>query len=156
MGEISHQNGTLTLTATNVPAGEFVLWLFEAKLSATGTIINTATMNYGGQNLSASIDINVGTTSRLAVGENTDTNMEVKAYPNPSAGKVWVEIRLTEASPLTLQCFDMQGKAILMRELSEESSTHYAEIDMTTWTKGMYLLNAQSNSQSQSKKLMRE
>ena len=92
---------------------------------------------------------------RLASEEVQEIGMEVNAYPNPTSNKVTVEIKLREPSTLKLQLFNATGQALSNWDLSDETTMHRHEIDMSAYHEGLYLIQAQSKDSKLTKRVVK-
>ena len=81
--------------------------------------------------------------------------MEVSTYPNPTSKLLTVEVRLKEPSSLKLNLYNATGNSVTEWNLSEETTTHRKEIDMSVYKDGLYLLQAQSKDGKQSKRVVK-
>jgi hypothetical protein len=99
--------------------------------------------------------ISVPDATRLASGEDEDMLMEIKAYPNPTSKTLTVEVTLKEPSALKLQLFNAIGQAMSNWDLSEETTTHRTQIDMSVYHEGLYLIQAESKDGKQIKRVMK-
>ena len=96
------------------------------------------------------------TSGRLASGEEVaGMEMEVKTYPNPTSKLLMVEVKLAKPSSLKLQLYNATGNTLTEWSLSEESTIHRKEIDMSVYKDGLYLLQAQSKDGKQTKRVMK-
>ena len=96
------------------------------------------------------------TSGRLASGEEVEgMEMEVNAYPNPTSKLVTVEVKLSKPSSLNLQLFNATGNTLTEWNLSEESTIHRKEIDLSEYKDGLYLIQAQSKDGKQTKRVMK-
>ncbi len=104
----------------------------------------------------ATTSVKITTGSRLASEENeTEIGMEVQTYPNPTSKLLTVEVTLKEPSALKLQLYNATGNALKEWNLSEETTIHRKEIDMSVYKDGLYLLQAQSKDGKQTKRVMK-
>lgn len=66
--------------------------------------------------------------------DNLDVNLLIKAYPNPSTGVVFIEIK--EFRNLQYSIFDAIGKLVINGQFTNETT----EINLTSKPTGQYLL----------------
>ena len=93
---------------------------------------------------------------RLASGEEEEEiNMEVNTYPNPTGRMLTVEVTLKEPSALKLQLYNATGQALSNWDLSEETTTHRRQIDMSVYKDGLYLIQAESKDGKQTKRVVK-
>ena len=74
--------------------------------------------------------------STVAVME-TDLNISLKAFPNPTTENLTLQIGLTNYSSLSYSLYDLNGK-LLKNELINSMETH---INMNTFPSSVYFLN---------------
>jgi hypothetical protein len=99
--------------------------------------------------------INCGNT-RIASAEDAEPlEMEINAYPNPVSKTLTVEVRLKEAQPLQLKLFNGVGQASGTWQLTEPSTVHKTELNLSTLTGGVYLLEAQAGKQRAVKRVVK-
>ena len=84
---------------------------------------------------------------RLATDETEEIDMQLNAYPNPVSKTLSVEVTLKEPSKLSLQLYNATGQAMSTWDLTEETTSHRQEIDMSVYKDGLYLLQAQAGKQ---------
>lgn len=94
---------------------------------------------------------------RLASGEEEteEIGMEVNTYPNPAGKLLTVEVTLKEPSALKLQLYNATGQALSNWDLSEETTTHRKQIDMSVYKDGLYLIQAESKDGKLTKRVMK-
>lgn len=81
--------------------------------------------------------------------------MEVNTYPNPTSKHLTVEVKLAKSSTLKLQLYNATGNTLNEWELSEESTSHRKEIDLSVYKDGLYLIQAQSKDSKQTKRVVK-
>ena len=101
-----------------------------------------------------SVRVQVCSGTRIA-GEGEDIAMEVSTYPNPTSKMLTVEVTLKEPSALKLQLYNATGQALSNWDLSEETTTHRKQIDMSAYKDGLYLIQAESKDGKQTKRVMK-
>jgi hypothetical protein len=74
--------------------------------------------------------------SVVGVNEFPDINLSMNVYPNPSASILNLSIENIDVQSLSFQLFDVQGKEILNRKITQELST----IEVTNFANGNYFL----------------
>jgi hypothetical protein len=94
--------------------------------------------------------------TRIASAEDAEgIEMEINAYPNPVSKTLTVEVRLKEAQPLQLKLLNSIGQSNGSWQLSEPSTTHRTELDLSHLTGGIYLLEAQAGQQRAVKRVVK-
>jgi hypothetical protein len=81
--------------------------------------------------------------------------MSMNVAPNPSQGMMEVVINLSEASTLSLRLTDLMGREISTKHFEQADNQHRSKIDLTQHQVGMYLLTAQTNGKTISKKVLK-
>jgi hypothetical protein len=94
--------------------------------------------------------------TRLASAEDTEAvEMEINAYPNPVSKTLTVEVRFKEAQPLQLRMVNSVGQPSGEWNLSEPSTYHRTELNLSELTGGVYLLEAQAGKQRAVKRVVK-
>lgn len=87
------------------------------------------------------------TTITLDLADNTTI------FPNPTQGKLFVDLSTYQDKEVQLLLTDPSGKAYLMQQLPKDHSP-MIELDMSRWDNGFYILNIEAeNSQTKSEKI---
>ena len=142
----------LSRTVNTIAADGFVLYFFNANVTATGTLSTQATITNGA---SASVNLNASPSSaRLGTEENT-IQMSMNVAPNPSQGMVQVTVNLSEASTLSLRLTDLMGREMSVQHFEAVENNHTAKINLAQYQAGMYLLTAEANGKMISKKVLK-
>ena len=82
-------------------------------------------------------------------------NGAFSVYPNPSKGNFMLELRGVESDVYTIIVTDILGKDILVRTIDVKEFSK-ENIDISTFSKGTYLLNISNSTSSITKKLIVE
>lgn len=80
---------------------------------------------------------------------------ELVLSPNPTNGKVRVEVRLSESQAIEIQLNDMFGRTLENWKITEISDEHSLEIDLSQRVSGMYLIQAVANKERVVKKIVK-
>lgn len=117
----------------------------NAQTNRSGIYTVTGSAGNIGCTASATTSVNVNScpTAREAV-DIAESGMEIQIAPNPTQGKVSVEVRLAEAAALQVQVMDLSGRELIRRSLTEISPKHTFELDLSPQPSGTYLLVAES------------
>ena len=87
---------------------------------------------------------------RLASGEEAERQgLRLTLYPNPTQGKLVVEVQLDEAASVELDLLDMMGHGKHHWADSEKTIFHRVALDISMYAEGIYLLRAVSSNQKQ-------
>ncbi len=78
----------------------------------------------------------------------------INIYPNPGNNKVNVQIKSNTTTDLLLQIIDLKGNTIINKKLVSESFNGTDEIDVSNYTKGIYLFRLISDKNSITKKIV--
>ncbi|MEP7265702.1 MAG: CHRD domain-containing protein [Bacteroidota bacterium] len=164
---ITGQNGSviytmspaMTVVGNNASANSFwkssdatpFLALNSAQFSADSIyldITNSAFPNgeIRGQVLDGFVDYTVGINSDLS-------NSDLLIYPNPSAGKITISIPELEHSKAKIEIFDLLGRNIFTEEYINTGSSDL-QIDLSSLSKGNYILKVLNNNQFITKKIV--
>lgn len=75
-------------------------------------------------------------TNQVSKVSETQTQYDIKIFPNPSKNILNIEINSSEINSFDTEIYDLQGKMIFMRNHKANKST----INITSISKGIYLL----------------
>lgn len=78
----------------------------------------------------------------------------LKLYPNPTSDKVFIDLENSQDKPTQITLLDMQGKALQIIEASHLESK--AEMDVSNYASGIYLIEIKNNDQTFIEKLIVE
>jgi len=82
---------------------------------------------------------------------------DIKLYPNPASQQVGIEFYLVEDEKVTISITDLSGKRIAIYENQHAgSSTYNAELDISNFPTGLYLVTLTTSNYTQTEKLMVE
>jgi len=77
---------------------------------------------------------------------------EISIFPNPTKGKLWVEVsNIEDGDIIILKVFDLQGREIY----SNEKLSNY-DIDLSNYENGVYLLDIILNNEKSYWKIVKE
>lgn len=173
IGTISHSAGTVTGTIPSIASGEIKLIRFNVRVTGTvgQVIVNSAEISASSANDPNStpnngvvteddyddIDVRIVAvpSSRISASESVVGGVSVKTYPNPTVDRVTVEISGEEAAPAYLQLTDVNGRTVAEWSLSEETTTHKAEINVSKYNQGVYFLRSEMNGKVVTKKIIK-
>lgn len=125
--------------ASTVKAG-----IYSVTVTSPGACTGTATV---------SVKVKNCTSSRL--GTEGEIETELVLSPNPTNGKVRVEVRLSESQAIEIQLNDMFGRTLENWKITEISDEHSLEIDLSQRVSGMYLIQAVANKERVVKKIVK-
>ena len=90
---------------------------------------------------------------------NTDDKFEnlnrFNVYPNPTSGKVQLELELTETTPLMIKILDMQGRKIKV-DMVPNARSYQQTYDLSYLPKGVYLIQISTSQGQKTKKVILE
>ncbi len=72
---------------------------------------------------------------------------EVKLYPNPTNGKINVEVDLNRASSVVFTVYDLSGKMIIQTDRYCQAGVNLVQIQVSNLSPGLYILRGSSNQQ---------
>jgi predicted dienelactone hydrolase len=130
-----------TLTAVG-SAGTTYAWSNGATTAATtvstsGTYTVTVTKTATGCTATVSLSF-VGTNDSKAFAE-------IMLFPNPGTNAANLNLRLTEASAITITMTDAFGKVLLSQNSNTVSDTHQTELATENLAAGIYFITVQTN-----------
>jgi uncharacterized repeat protein (TIGR01451 family) len=173
IGSPVHSAGIVTGTIAMIPSGQTRLVRFNVRITGTVNqlIINGAEVSGSDQSDPDSTPGNgvvteddydvqdvriVGVpSSRLAAGEEATEGVVISTYPNPSVDKVTIEINSNEAGPAYIHMTDAMGRKVGSWNLTDDSTSHKAEINVSKFNSGTYIIRAEMNGKIVSKKIMK-
>ncbi|MCY7352962.1 MAG: T9SS type A sorting domain-containing protein, partial [Cytophagaceae bacterium] len=79
----------------------------------------------------------------------------VNAFPNPTNGRLIVEVSLETAQPLALRLTDLSGRAVSSYQSNQPSTRHVTELDLSEQTNGLYLLHLEAGGQHAVQKVVK-
>ena len=93
----------------------------------------------------------------LYIFTETIETMEVKIYPNPTKGKLIVEINSEEPIPeVNINIFTVSGQAILRHKTRHEESVSRTTIDLTPHKSGVYVMKIETTKHTSEWKIIKE
>ncbi len=140
-------------------------WEFEGAETTTYNTQNPADVYYptkGTYDVTLTIEDasgNISSTTKedyIVVTENVNIpklkENDIKVYPNPSQSKVYLELADINATECDISVYDKSGKSI-QKITTAQLSGNKIEIDFSTHTQGLYLIEIQYKGQSITKKV---
>jgi uncharacterized repeat protein (TIGR01451 family) len=166
MGSISHVAGTVTATLASIAPGEMKFMRYNVKVVGTvGQVIINRTefvpsASYVDSNPSNDWDevderIVSIPSSRLSVGQDATQGVSINAYPNPAVENVTIEISDSQPGAAYLEMTDASGRKVIQKSMTEEVTTHKAEVNVSKLATGVYFLRAEMNGNSVTKKVIK-
>ena len=101
-------------------------------------------------NMGGSINIDNINFSKDVSIENEKTEISLNIYPNPAIDRVYIDF--TEKQVVKMQVFNMIGECVLQRELNNFKN----EIDISSLSKGIYIIGISNIQGTIQKKLIKE
>lgn len=119
------------------------------------SIINLSPVEYGYGIITARVLLGIGTSPALRLAEEEEVFersplKELKIYPNPSNGLLYIEI--AENKNVQVQLFDLSGKLILAQNIT--NTAKHQEIDISNVTNGVYIIHVTNGNESLHGKLV--
>ena len=169
---ITQAQGVATLKLTANPAGLKYSWSGPTGFTSTarnpsispvsgsnaGTYTLTVTETATACTASATTTVVLEGAARLAAEEEImqEQSIQMVIAPNPTSGKMTVEIRLPMASTIELNWINLSGKTQQQWQSEQSATFHRLEVDVTAFPDGIYFLRAQTgNGQSISEKVIK-
>ena len=84
--------------------------------------------------------------------EQVELFSALKVYPNPSSSLLTIEYVLVNEYTLTIELFDLNGKALMQKEA--EDSTGFETVSVAGLSQGIYLLRFVSDDKVYSRKVI--
>ncbi len=81
--------------------------------------------------------------------------VSLRTHPNPTYGKIKATVELPTPAHVTLQVVDNHGHGLLKWQSNAPQLTHEAELDLTNWAVGVYVVVAEVNGIRVSKKIIK-
>ncbi|MFN8357390.1 MAG: T9SS type A sorting domain-containing protein [Spirosomataceae bacterium] len=135
------QKPSITLT-TLANSGTYTLTITAATSCTASTQANLVVQNCTG--------------ARIAIDtEKVDDVISLEVSPNPTTGKLFVVVRLATAQGVSLKLADQRGLVRKAVELGEETTVHHAELDLSDFREGTYLLSAQTQGHIATKRVLK-
>ncbi|MFM9028354.1 MAG: T9SS type A sorting domain-containing protein, partial [Bacteroidota bacterium] len=72
------------------------------------------------------------------------TQQGLSAFPNPTNGKLTMSYNAPVADRYAVRIVDLLGKVVYSSDLNAEAGLNTKEIDLTNMSRGIYLLNVQT------------
>ncbi|MFZ4401169.1 MAG: T9SS type A sorting domain-containing protein, partial [Bacteroidales bacterium] len=127
--------------ATFIPASTTVADSVKINFSANATSGNLTVKGHnacGDGFVSASYPIFVA----LGIGEIANT-LNYRIFPNPTSGKITINISGIKNN-IDLKIINMQGKEIYFSKIINNNQSHNQEIDLSSFSKGVYFVKIMS------------
>ncbi len=93
--------------------------------------------------------INSALATTAAVNEVVNTNLHLKAYPNPVDEKLLAEYFLDENADVNIEMINMLGAKVKNISQKQSAGKHEFQIDTETLSNGVYFLKISTNTSSQ-------
>jgi len=88
--------------------------------------------------------------------ESSISNYQLKVYPNPNRGEFTIEINLANGQDMELKIVNMLGEEVYFEKLKQFKGTYLKQIDLSTYSTGVYNLQLSSSEGIINKKLIVE
>lgn len=92
--------------------------------------------------------------SSIGISETTSEFNMVSVYPNPGSGQFTVHIGSTHQSQATMKVSDSKGSVIINNNLNLTSGSNNFKLDLTSFNKGIYMLEILSEKSTKTVKLV--
>lgn len=94
--------------------------------------------------------------SVVGVQDNNSVLNNVTVFPNPSNNSISIDLNLKSAQQITIELADLTGKIVFSKNLGTLQGSSKQMLDVSTITKGIYLLNVLTEKGKESKKIVIE
>lgn len=134
-------------TFTTLPVTATTTWYAEASMSGCTGTRTAATVILG--------PCKTGNDVAGAIGDESAENALV-VYPNPTEGFITVDFSDNSASAVRLRIFDASGRIIYAEEklYAAQKTEYHSTIDLSTYPKGVYLLQVIRNDSTLNRKVV--
>ena len=89
-----------------------------------------------------------------AVGETAKESININVFPNPSSNIFHLTTEVSFHTEGDVVVYDIRGKEIWSMHLNSKDNHQVFDIDLSTYPRGVYILNIKTNEASLSRKLM--
>lgn len=148
MVPITNATGTVTITppANCIRAKSRIVAYIQAPITSSNS---NSTIKGATKGLDLS-------NTTLGVENNTKTGLNIEVYPNPASGNMYVNYKNTATTnAITFNLSDLSGRLV-----HSENSTNMGEftntIDVSSFAKGIYILNVKAGNETINKKIIVE
>lgn len=73
---------------------------------------------------------------------------DISIYPNPTNGLVYVSFNGISADEVSLEIYNVQGQKLYQEQLTQVTSTTTKQLDMSSYSEGVYLIKLESAGQT--------
>ncbi|KAA9325382.1 T9SS type A sorting domain-containing protein [Adhaeribacter soli] len=80
----------------------------------------------------------------------------VKVFPNPSNGLVTIEVNKASGNTIAINVFDALGRSVISKNETLNGGSYANQIDLTSFTKGIYMLQVQTGENISIRKIVIE
>lgn len=91
---------------------------------------------------------------QISISEISTVDNSFEIYPNPSNGKVNVELNLDRVGDLSIRVRNYIGQKVCQLDLSNVSDKHTEEIDLTSQASGVYFIEVLSDAGTSLKRIV--
>ncbi|MFM9052967.1 MAG: T9SS type A sorting domain-containing protein, partial [Bacteroidota bacterium] len=109
--------------------------------TSTTSVITVNGVNACGASGPSRLSVNVNLACRES---NIATQQGLSAFPNPTNGKLTMSYNAPVADRYAVRIVDLLGKVVYSSDLNAEAGLNTKEIDLTNMSRGIYLLNVQT------------
>jgi hypothetical protein len=119
------------------------------KSAFTNAVLKTFGQDFGGQIYQQfNVGLNVGT-EEFIYNERDVMNV----YPNPANDHVYIDVNLQQSEDGTIEIKDMLGKIVYNYNF-DSGSTASLDVDLSSFSKGMYFVTMKTKTKHITRKLM--
>ena len=135
-------NGGLGYTYQWLNGGQPIAGAASVSYTATATGSYTVAVSRDGCTVtSAPVEVSVQIPTGL---EPAFAGVEVRVFPNPTTGRIRVEVALEHPAPITLTLRDLTGRRLGEHGFNHSATQHTAEWELRGFPDGFYLLETRS------------
>lgn len=143
---------TVLLTASS---GDSYQW-YKDGVAINGATNKTYQATVAGQ---YSVEVNIGgckmrTTAVPTSVEDTGFSQSIKTFPNPSKGKIVLELNSTDIGTVLINVTDLSGRQVHQQKIAKPGVTLKETLDLSNLKKGIYLLEISTSQNKGVKRIM--
>lgn len=91
----------------------------------------------------------------IAVDEEVNTNLQLRAVPNPTTGATTVRFDMPAMGDASISVVNMYGQTVFAKsEMGVAAGTHIVDLDAANWASGLYFVNLKTTSGEMTTKLV--
>lgn len=129
-----------------IPTGNTAIVDFDGQLSGNYTVYATS-VNACGNGNTHTFAVNHASCARVTQDLATGAKLEVNAYPNPAHQLVTINFNSSVDNNFTLKLVDLSGRAVFNGTGKSLKGNNVIDIDLSSVSKGVYMLQLNNGSE---------